>query len=160
MQQLGRALLGPFATQAASELSRPVRRKRFVVQNEYLKSLIQFYEQFESRPRAHSIWYVFSALNQKFTRYIGRLLTPRDNVCTSRVGPAAWNSTQHASHAAGPEASGTPIFGICLEYAWYIPCICRCFTYTWYIHGISKDIPCISIRRLARLRPRPTAANP
>ncbi len=43
-------------------------------------------------------------------------------------------------------SSGTPIFGICLEYAWYIPCICRCPTYTWYIHGIYLDIPCISIR--------------
>ncbi len=36
--------------------------------------------------------------------------------------------------------------GIWSEYAWYIPCIWRCPTYTWYIHGISKDIPCISIR--------------
>jgi hypothetical protein len=46
--------------------------------------------------------------------------------------------------------SGTPSFCICLEYAWYIPCICRCPTYTcqWYIHSssISKDIPsCIMI---------------
>ena len=43
-------------------------------------------------------------------------------------------------------SSGTPIFGICLVYAWYIPCICKPQRYTWYIHGISKDIPCISIR--------------
>ncbi len=30
-------------------------------------------------------------------------------------------------------SSGTPIFGICLEYASYIPRICRCPTYTWYM---------------------------
>ena len=50
------------------------------------------------------------------------------------------------SRGAGPTSSGTPISGICLVYAWYIPCICRCPTYTWYIHGIYLDIPCISIR--------------
>jgi len=33
-------------------------------------------------------------------------------------------------------ASGTPIFGICLVYAWYIPSICHPDPYGWYIHGI------------------------
>ncbi len=42
--------------------------------------------------------------------------------------------------------SGTPISSICLEYAWYIPCICRSQWYTWHIHGKSLDMPCISIR--------------
>ncbi len=41
--------------------------------------------------------------------------------------------------------SGTPILGICLAYAWYIPRICRPPAYAWYIHGISLDIPCISM---------------
>ncbi len=40
-------------------------------------------------------------------------------------------------------ASGTPILGICLVYAWYIPCICKSPTYTRHIHKICKDIPCI-----------------
>ncbi len=35
---------------------------------------------------------------------------------------------------------------ICLEYAWYIPRVCSPPSYAWYIHGISLDIPCISIR--------------
>ncbi len=43
-------------------------------------------------------------------------------------------------------SSGTPIPGICLEYAWYIPRICSPPSYAGYIHGISLDIPCISIR--------------
>ncbi len=43
-------------------------------------------------------------------------------------------------------ASGTPISGICLVYAWYIPCICRSQWSTCYIRGISLDIPCLSIR--------------
>ncbi len=38
-----------------------------------------------------------------------------------------------------------PIFGIYHAYTWYIPCICRCPTYTWNIHGISMDLPFISI---------------
>jgi hypothetical protein len=43
--------------------------------------------------------------------------------------------------------SGTPFFGICLEYAWNIPHICIPPSYAWYIRGISLDmIPCISIR--------------
>jgi hypothetical protein len=42
--------------------------------------------------------------------------------------------------------SGTPSFGIYHDYTWYIPCICRCPTYTGNIHGISMDIPCISIQ--------------
>ncbi len=36
--------------------------------------------------------------------------------------------------------SGTPIFSICLVYAWYIPCICRSHQYTWNICGIFIDI--------------------
>jgi hypothetical protein len=31
-------------------------------------------------------------------------------------------------------------------YTWYKPCICRCPTYTCNIHGISINIPCISIQ--------------
>jgi hypothetical protein len=37
-----------------------------------------------------------------------------------------------------PEA-GTSIFGICLVYTWYIPCICSPI-YTWYIHGYTMYI--------------------
>jgi hypothetical protein len=45
----------------------------------------------------------------------------------------------------GPDTtSGTPIFGICLVYTTYIPCICSPHQYTWNIHGISMDIPWIS----------------
>ncbi len=29
------------------------------------------------------------------------------------------------TYSVRTSTSGTPIFGICLEYAWYIPCICR-----------------------------------
>jgi hypothetical protein len=41
-------------------------------------------------------------------------------------------------------SSGTPIFGICLVYTTYIPCICRPHRYTWNLRGISMDIPRIS----------------
>jgi hypothetical protein len=40
--------------------------------------------------------------------------------------------------------SGTPIFGICLVYTTYIPCVCRPLQYTWNVRGISIDIPWIS----------------
>ncbi len=50
----------------------------------------------------------------------------------------------HVYHDAIFE-SGTHIFGMCLVYTWYIPCIYSPPTYTWHICGISMDIPCISI---------------